>query len=352
MTRDHYLTLDAARGVAALLVLLTHIGFFLGFPFLKGGYLAVDFFFLLSGFVVAAAYERRLRGGGMRFLGFAAVRLRRLYPLYIAGTLLGAVRLFLVPAFAGKLLHDPSGLITAFVAALVMLPGRVRGMTELFPFNGPSWSLFFEVVANAAYGLIARWLSTGVLIAIVALGLAGCLLMVVDINSLGGGPRWPTLPWGFARVALSFFGGVLIFRLRGGKPPKPSNAGALAVLALLAAGLFAVPGANPWDLAPVLLLFPALVWFGAAVQPTGWLAAVATRAGPWSYALYATHIPIMDLLGRALLRAHISKPMTAAILILVCSFAAWLADRFWDVPIRRWLAERRRTRAARLALEP
>lgn len=349
--RAHYLTLDAARGVAALLVLLTHIGYFLRFPFLGGGYLAVDFFFLLSGFVVAAAYERRLQGG-MGFFGFAVVRARRLYPLYIAGTLVGAVRFLVFPVFAALAVRDPAGISTTFALALVMLPGRVRGMSELFPFNGPSWSLFFEMAANLVYALIARWLSTAVLVAIVALGLAGCLYMVSEIGSLGGGPRWKTFPWGFARVTLSFFGGVLLYRLRGQPFSKPSNMGCLAVLALLAAGLFLTPGVSAWDLAPVLVLFPALVWFGARVEPAGWLAGLAKRAGPWSYALYATHIPVMDLLGRPLRDAHVPKLVITAILILVCSVVAWAADRFWDVPIRRWLADRGRPRTVRPALEP
>jgi peptidoglycan/LPS O-acetylase OafA/YrhL len=345
--RSHYLTLDAARGVAALLVLTFH----LDKRILPSGYLAVDFFFLLSGVVVASAYERRLLDG-MRFRDFAWIRLKRLYPLYVAGVLIGLVAALLPLAF-GRALRDPAGLALSFASALAMAPGLVAGTLDVFPLNSPAWSLFCELGANAVYGRFIRWMKSPVLVLLALGGLATAGASLLLYGSLAGGALWDGVWAGYGRVAFGFFAGVLMFRLSRQRAPTPSNLGALAMLGLLAGAVIAVPSPMPYDLVVAALAFPALVWWGMRVQPGGWLARVAERAGPLSYALYATHGPVLAIVKPQLLRAHVSPPVFVAVSAVAALAVAWAAERLWDRPIRRWLnaRPRRPARAGDLAAE-
>lgn len=167
-TKPHYELLDGLRGVAALLVIWYHV--FEGFAFAGGGtittinhgYLAVDFFFMLSGFVISYAYDDRL-GKSMTLKNFFKRRLIRLHPMVVMGTLIGIVFYLLQGSVRWDGTQVPISLI-AFAAVMGMLfipvipgaPYDIRGNGEMFPLNGPSWSLFFEYIGNILYALFIQ----------------------------------------------------------------------------------------------------------------------------------------------------------------------------------------------------
>ena len=164
-TKPHYELLDGLRGVAALLVVFYHI--FEGLSFAAGGtlitvinhgYLAVDFFFILSGFVIGYAYDDRL-GKSMSLGNFFKRRLIRLHPMIVMGAVLGVIFYLLQGSVQWDGTHISLSLVMlALLCAMFFIPAApgacydIRGNGEMFPLNGPSWSLFFEYIGNILYG--------------------------------------------------------------------------------------------------------------------------------------------------------------------------------------------------------
>lgn len=343
---QHYLALDGMRGVAALAVMVMHKGrwFYAPGGFIGHAWLAVDFFFLLSGFVIAAAYERRLESG-MTLPAFARIRLIRLYPLILLGLLLG-VAWPLVRITSG----DPGAaglgaVLMSFARSLLLLPpvGKDPVGVGLFPLNGPMWSLAFELAVNFAYVLLVRRLTLPVLAAIVAVSAA--LVAYLPFGpGLDSGSELVDFIWGFPRTAFGFFGGVLLFRLRAAGRLPSTGAPAWA-LALAITVIFFVPNSRPWtpafQLFCVFLAFPAVLVLGAnaAVSP-GWDAA-SRLSGGLSYPIYALHYPLLIIVG-GLVSKYIHAPWLGVLgypLVIALCWAAW---RFYDEPARAWLTARTR----------
>jgi peptidoglycan/LPS O-acetylase OafA/YrhL len=322
------------RGVAALMVATMHLSW-------PGGvfahaYLAVDFFFVLSGFVIAQAYENRL-SGGMRFADFAWRRLCRLWPLFIL-----AVGL----ALSHKLLRAASGVPGIPVGDLLlnaafnslMLPSPITDRwTNLYPANSPAWSLFYELVANAVYGLIAMRLKTRWLAAMVVVsGAALAWACFNHHNSMNFGVSNLQVGGGLIRVAYGFSLGVLIYRVA---RPKVRSISLLPLLfaALLAVSLAVGTGS---DLVFAFIVTPLLVVLGARFEPPRWLAGAAIWMGAISYGVYVLHLPLKDW-ALTVLEAITPHTPGLAIRATWCVLAAvvfaTVADKVWDVPIRRWL---------------
>ncbi len=175
-SKPHYPLLDGLRGVAAFLVVWYHI--FEGFQFAGGkptidfinhGYLAVDFFFILSGFVIGYAYDDRW-GKTLTLGGFFRRRLIRLHPMVVMGATIGLISFLLtgMERWDGTT-STLSMTFLAFICSCLMIPAlpgmprEVRGNGEMFPFNGPCWSLFFEYLGNIIYAFIIRKLPTKIL---------------------------------------------------------------------------------------------------------------------------------------------------------------------------------------------
>ena len=188
-SKPHYEILDGLRGVAALLVVFYHI--FEGLSFAAGGtvitvinhgYLAVDFFFILSGFVIGYAYDDRW-GKTLTLGNFFKRRLIRLHPMIVMGAVLGVVFYVLQGCEQWDGTHVGTSMIMlALLCALFFIPATpgscydIRGNGEMFPLNGPSWSLFFEYIGNLLYALFIHRLSTKaltVLVVLTGLGLTG-----------------------------------------------------------------------------------------------------------------------------------------------------------------------------------
>lgn len=129
------------------------------------GYLAVDLFFMLSGFVIALNYNDKIISG-LGVTKFFQLRLLRLYPTYFVGAVLGIFR-----QIGGVLLGLPHSLsvtqqILAGICAIAMLPFPYAGdePISLFPLNNPSWSLFLEFVVNIAFAFVLFRLSSRALL--------------------------------------------------------------------------------------------------------------------------------------------------------------------------------------------
>jgi len=280
--------LDGLRGLAAIGVLLYHCGVTLGPQgVFSRGYLFVDFFFLLSGFVLALAIEPRL-ASGWPASAFLRSRVRRLWPSIAAGVALGAV------------LHltrgETDALPTTLVLGLLVLPWT-RSPGQIFPLNGPQWSLLLELIANLAHGLLLRRLGERGLVAVVVLAGAAQTAVVWHFGSNTLGPL--AFNWWFAlsRVMFSYSLGVLLCRRWQGLPRRPRLSwNAALVLPPLVVMLLSGLPLPVWigDSLFVLLVMPALFWLASqAVVPSAVVPAL-DRLGRLSFPLYAVHMPILE----------------------------------------------------------
>ena len=330
-------TLDVMRGVAAVFVCLSHFNELAGGWYPRFAYLAVDLFFILSGFVIARAYDERLRTS-MTFGDFFWRRLTRLLPILIIGAFLGA----LTPSTDGLGWRETSFLMNG--VALPSLPPHRGG--SLMPSNPPLWSLFYELwVANLAYGLFHRFLRPPVLGALVIVGAIGMVWTIHSGGWLNVGYGWSLhqIGYGLSRVLWGFFVGVALARLS--RLHKPNAVPAIAVLAGVVACLcLPLNGGrvvNVVELSMVLIALPALVWFGSTTKEKN--AAWGIMLGEASYALYATHYPVLRFaqpllsnLGFTALPFALQVCIEVAVSALFVGAAWILADRI-DEPAQRAL---------------
>ncbi len=297
---------------------------------------AVDFFFILSGFVIGQAYERRL-AEGLAWGAYMRLRLRRLYPAILGGLAIGLAAALM----AGE------GLYPAMALQVLLLPviwGPAVHGGELFPLNGPQWSLFLELAANALHAAVVRWLTTWRLLAIV--GLAGVLVILASARFGGLDAGWSrTNIWGGPPRVLWGFGlGLLLFRLHARGPRAPAVPYVLVVLGLALCLVRPFPEQGPWAITdPVLVLavLPALVLLGIASPVPGWASGVARWLGALSYPLYAIHAPLLRVCEAVLnpLPDDQAALGWAAAPFVVVGVAA-LFGRFYDAPVRAWLARK------------
>src|SRR3954447_3689089 len=191
-TKPHYQILDGLRGVAAIIVVFFHLAEPLSSSHLDNvvnhGYLAVDFFFLLSGFVIGYAYDDRW--GKMIIGNFFKRRLVRLQPMVIIGMIIGAIAFyFQASAFWPAIANTPVWqmlLVMAIGCTMIPIPPSmdIRGWYETYPLNGPAWSLFYEYVVNIFYALFVRRFSKTALSILVFI--AGCALIQYAVTSDSG----------------------------------------------------------------------------------------------------------------------------------------------------------------------
>lgn len=368
-TKPHYELLDGLRGVAALLVVFYHI--FEGLSFAAGGtlittinhgYLAVDFFFILSGFVIGYAYDDRWKRN-MTLGNFFTRRLIRLHPMIIMGTIIGAITFCIQGSVQWDGSHvTTSAVMLALLAAMFFIPAYpgagydVRGNGEMFSLNGPSWSLFFEYIGNILYALFIHRLSNrglAILVALSGIGLAWFALFdIVGYGMLGVG--W-TLDganfWGgMLRMLFPFSLGMLLSRHF--RPIKIRGAFWICSAVLLI--LFCVPyieGKSPvclngvYELICIALIFPALVWIAASGKTTDKQSTRICRfLGDISFPLYAIHYPLMYLFYAWLIKNKLytfTECWQMAALVYTGSILlAYLCLKCYDEPVRKWLSRK------------
>lgn len=339
-----YVTLDGMRGIAAIAVALYHFNIYL----MPHGYVAVDFFFVLSGFVLYRSYLPRFRAG-LGFGRFMAQRFARLWPLFTLGTLLGAALALSAMLEGHSRAMSLNDFATTLLLHLVMLPSPVS--YPLYPWNVPSWSLMFEIVANVVlFALIFR-LPRSVLIAICVVAALGMSPIVLENGSGNIGALWGEHGIALMRTAFSFTLGVLIAMMPAPKARAhhdaaidgfPRASGWLGVACIVAIGvLLAMPTPPEWvalyDLSIILFFSPVLVYLGSRVEPVRFAAPLAAFTGEVSYALYAVHWSFIEPI-RDFVRYTGLQPIPAATLFLVTMLmGAWAAVRWYDLPLRRRL---------------
>lgn len=340
-----YVTLDGMRGLAAIAVALFHFDIYL----MPHGYVAVDFFFVLSGFVLYRSYLPKFREGlGVR--RFMVQRFARLYPLFLLGLMLG-----LAVAVQQMLVADPHAPSSADLATTMLFNGLMLPSPAglpYYPLNVPSWSLFFEIVANLALIVLIFRLPRVALAAICVVSAIGMVPIILDNGSGNIGALWGEHGIALMRTAFSFTLGVIIAMLPEGHL-RPS--GWLGLTCILAIGvLLAMPMPHEWfaayDLAIILFFSPVLVYLGSRFEPVSFAAPAAAFIGEVSYALYAVHWSFIEPMRAAVRHVGLSPIPAAALFLVIMLTAAWAAVRWYDLPLRRKLTamlrrEARKTRA-------
>lgn len=368
VTRPRLALLDGLRGVAALFVIIYHFGeAFATSPetqWLNHGYLAVDFFFILSGFVLGYAYDSRW-AKGLTSRKFILLRIIRLHPMVVLAVLLGGVAYIIQGSvrWDGTPMPVEALLLSLFLGLLMLpaLPGSmadVRGNNEMFPLNGPSWSLFFEYIGSIMYALWLRRLSVRYLRLVVLLSAVG--IIAVALGNMSGyyhiGVGWTLCDYGFfggfARLSFSFSVGLLMSR--NFKPIKVR--GAFWICSAIMGCLFAVPyiGADtmPWlnacfDIFCTLFIFPLIVYIGASGAMTDSRhtrsARICEFLGMLSYPVYMIHYPVMYLFYSWVWSESLAFedvwPVCTVIFIALPLLAALVA-RYYDMPLRSLLVKR------------
>jgi len=346
-TKQHFEILDGLRGVAALCVVIFHFMEMVYLPdknFIAHGFLAVDFFFCLSGFVIAYAYDDRI--GKMGMTEFFKSRIIRLHPLVILGSVLGLIT-FLFDPFGGQAAAYSFGkIILIFLTSVLLIPFPVmeERAFNLFGFNAPSWSLFWEYVANITYAFILYRTPRRVLW--ILLVIAAVILTIVSYragNLLGGWSKdsfWD----GGARILFSFLAGILIYRAKLILKTKIGFIG-LAILLVLP---FIMPDSKlNWitQLLVVLLYFPLLVSLGAGAVLSDGLKKLCNFSGKISYPLYMTHYAVIWMFGNYYQAYKPSAGQLTYIIIigtiLLLGFA-YLVMILFDTPVRKYLNRKRK----------
>ncbi|MGI6073039.1 MAG: acyltransferase family protein [Fermentimonas sp.] len=376
-SKPRYEILDGLRGVAALVVILfhcfeTYIPVF-GTQHINHGYLAVDFFFVLSGFVIGYAYDDRWEK--MTTWGFFKRRLIRLHPMVIAGTVIGACLFFFGAGDSFPLIEKTElwKFLLCFVMALLMIPAGpgldIRGWGETNSFNGPNWSLTLEYIGNILYVFVFRHLSK------ISLGILtfASIFFTLDMtlgwdvfnlfpsdkfDVIGGWSLTPAQMYvGMGRFLYPFLCGLLISRILPGRMTKENPSGSPLGMrggfwwaSLLLVVLFSIPqiGGKPgvadglYQVFCIVIMFPIIVLIGAGSKTTD------RRSTKWceflgniSYPLYITHFPLVYM-QVTWVANHQNAPVWQHIalnvgIILFSIALAWACLKLYDEPVRAWL---------------
>jgi len=349
----HFVVIDGLRGIAAMLVFMYHVCLYVKFwndsplsRFLTNhAYLAVDCFFVISGFVISHAFDAKI-ARGMSFLTFMKHRVIRLYPMIVIGICLGLSTLlalwlqsrgtplwrFAVAGLSGLLLVPTTALIS------------IR--PYLFPINSAYWSLSFEMLLYIVYALTFPFLRGRRILMV--LGVSAVLLAVASLINGGlnvGYMKGLYLP-GFARVTFSFVAGMVLHRFGHlirlpVSPVQVPYLPYLSIALLFLVILNPIPASGLYDLLAVLIIMPVATYL--ATFPGGWpgFEKGLTVLGEISYPLYAVHFPLVLIFSHTLAIFHVSPWITGiATLTFTLSVAtlSYYVGRFYDVPVRKYLS--------------
>ncbi|MFM6925847.1 MAG: acyltransferase family protein [Ferruginibacter sp.] len=360
-SKPHYQILDGLRGVASVMVVAFHIfeanAGSHSDQIINHGYLAVDFFFLLSGFVIGYAYDDRWKT--MSTLDFFKRRLTRLQPMVILGMITGAICFYFQDSVLWPTIHE----VPLWKVILVMLVGftliplpasmDIRGWTEMHPLNGPGWSLFYEYVANILYALFIRKFGK-ILLSLLVLLSAAFLIHLAFTSAEGdiiGG--WSLevnqIHIGFARLLYPFFAGLLLFRI--GKLICVKYAFLLCSLLLVIVLAMPRVGSNEhlwmnglYDAGMVILVFPLIVFLGAGGQTESkWLTKVCRFFGDISYPVYITHYPLIYIYTGWVVthKLTLKEALPTGLLVFTaCIAIGYLSLKLYDEPVRKWLKQK------------
>ena len=373
-SKQRYDILDGLRGVAALMVIIFH--FFELYSFgnpskqiINHGYLAVDFFYVLSGFVLGYAYDDRW--DKMSYWDFYKRRLIRLHPMVIAGSLLGMCYFFLGECINSPNIEsvNPLYFFLTIIMSILMIPCPaqmdIRGWGETNSFNGPNWTLTYEYIVNILYSLIFRRLHT---IIIGILTLASALLLVnltcnFDIFNvmneresnkytvIGG---WSLtsceLCVGFTRLFYPYFAGYLVYRLK----LKIRIPYSFIICSIILITFLSMPRLEKegypifngiYEAIVIILIFPLVIIIGAGdTTKNEILTKICKFIGELSYPIYITHYPIIYM-NSAWTSFHMKDSLFNKIMLSIGSFFIMVFNAYslielYDKPVRKWLANK------------
>lgn len=369
-SKPRYEILDGLRGVASMMVVAYHLFETYSHDpmhqILNHGYLAVDFFFVLSGFVIGYAYDDRWNR--MTLKDFFKRRLVRLHPMVIMGTLIGALLFYFGDCSAFPLISETAWwkMLLLFLLGCTMLPALtswdIRGWSETNSLNGPTWSLTLEYIANILYALFIRHFSK-TLLCIFVIGTAFLtidLTMNLDVFNLFSANRsaaytviggWSITPdqiyIGMTRLLYPFFMGLLLSRIN--KLIKIKRGfWWCSVLIIVMLAMPRIGGMeNMWmngayEAFCILIICPLIVAIGAGSDIKGKKSvAVCTFLGEISYPLYITHFPLVYM-QIAWANNHPDAPLGTVICLSVSIFIlsvglAYGSLKLYDIPVREWL---------------
>lgn len=359
---DYFAPLTSLRGIAALLVLVFHAAIW-GFSpyfvsitsFAVKGYLWVDFFFLLSGFVIAHTYGSRFAGriGVRAVTGYLLARFARIYPLHLVTLLfLALVAIVRATALGDLQPVTHAGLhftFPSFVANLFLV--HSLGIYAYPTWNEPSWSISSEAAVYLAFPFL--FLATA-RCRHVPLVVASCSAALVGIYFLRD-PR--TLASGTIRCAAEFTIGLCLYRLYAERRIAPlwstdrvATAVVIALVLSLHFGLFDLL------IVPELCLLLIVAVANQARFKTVLCADVLQYLGRISYSVYLVHWPVFYVAALAVqwrwggdvivrrgggLRIAVLLASASAIIAL-----ASLSYRYVEMPCRTWIMRRWPARAA------
>ncbi|UOR03763.1 acyltransferase [Hymenobacter aerilatus] len=343
-TRPHLEVLDGLRGLAAVAVVVFHFMEIIipdsSKNFIGHGYLAVDFFFCLSGFVIAYAYDNRI--AGMGFGRFIALRLIRLHPLILIGTVIGLVEFLFDPLVDLHAVYGSGNAVLLVLSSALLIPYPLvkERYANIYHLNPPTWSLLWEYVASIFYALLLFRLRNKVLWALTVVAAVVLFYAAYHFKNLAAGWSGETFWGGGARVFFSFLAGMLVYRSQWILPSR-LGLGGVSILLLLAL-LSPFSDQYNWLTEPLIAIFyfPFLIALGAGTQVSDRLAAVCTFSGEISYPLYIIHYPFIWLFYSYF---QIQKPGTNQLSVLVplatgaLLLMAYLTLIWLDIPIRRRL---------------
>ena len=384
-SKPRYEILDGLRGVAALIVLAYHHFDIYGTgnpaqSFINHGYLAVDFFFILSGFVIGYAYDDRWNK--MSTWGFFKRRIARLHPLIVFSSIMGALLFYYGMSEYFPLIKDAHAeqVLLLMVLGALMIPVTpsmdIRGWNEQYPLNGNAWSLLFEYCANILYALFIRHFSKLVLAIFVGFSALLTLNLTLNIDVLGlltdhdlqaytviGGWELDNkhVFIGITRLLYPFFAGLLLSRMMKDTLLRTSenirNKGfaqrGFWICSILLAVMLLMPRiggeSHPlyngiYEAVAILVVFPVIVYLGGCCHVTGKSAKICKWLGDISYPLYIMQYPIVYGIQGAwnTLHPNVSTDQTLFINIstyVISILVAWASLKLFDEPVRAWLKE-------------
>ncbi|MCF0173324.1 MAG: acyltransferase [Bacteroidales bacterium] len=382
-SKPRYEILDGLRGVAAMMVVAFHLfetyNGRIGTQIINHGHLAVDFFFVLSGFVIGYAYDDRWAGNKLTTWGFFKRRLVRLHPMLIAGTVMGCLLFYFGDCEMFSKVGDTPWyvLLGMAVLAIFMIPVKpdmdIRGWGETYPINGPQWSLMLEYLANIVYCFILRRLPKIAVIVLTAVAAIFTIDLGLGLNLLGDLPTivtpegqtvgayqgnfiggWGIEGWqwhiALVRLSFPFLAGYLLSKFKRHIKVK----GGFWWCSLILVVLFSIPQLGQGETAifngiyettVILFVFPIVVSMGAGSEIRGARsAAVCKFLGEISYPLYITHYGLMYM-QMSWASNHQDLPVGSHIFVSVSIFvlsigAAYALLKLYDMPVRRWLTEK------------
>ena len=345
--KQNFVILDGIRGIAAIFVLILHTDNYWGGLSFFHSHLAVDAFFILSGYVIAHAYENKLANGQISLKDFMVIRLIRLYPMFFISVFVTASLAIWRYTISD---HQDSGylnsLITSIGLTFLLLPSVLSNNISLFPLNGTYWSIFYELVINLFYAAIRPILSNKLLVGGIGL-LAILLCMVASLNgSLGAGFTWryTSIITGLTRSGFGILLGIYLYRV--GKSFKPNITVPTWLIISLPAIVLMMPDFGVlnsiFELFAVFIIFPFSIVFGARCYCNQMTSSVFKVLGQASYPIYLLHIPIASLIYSFGFGSYVERfaPVSGILFVILMILLSLIVEKFYDLPLRKYLTKR------------